>query len=53
LFLLVGDIRLLGNVLSTIIIPINEAELRKNTAQGAIPYTIKPPTMGPMTDLSY
>ena len=39
----------LGNVLSTIIILINEAELRKNTAQGAIAYTIKPPTMGPMT----
>jgi len=39
----------LGNALRTIIIPINEAELRKNTAQGAIAYTIKPPTMGPMT----
>jgi hypothetical protein len=32
-----------------IIIPINEAELTKNTAQGANADTIKPPTMGPMT----
>ena len=39
----------LGSVLRTIIIPINEAELRKNTAHGAIAYTIKPPTTGPMT----
>jgi hypothetical protein len=28
---------------------INETELRKNTAQGAIAATIKPPTIGPMT----
>jgi hypothetical protein len=40
---------LLGNLLRTIIIPINDAELRKNTAQGAIAATIKPPTIGPMT----
>ena len=40
---------LLGNLLRTIIIPINEAELIKNTAQGAIADTIKPPTVGPMT----
>ena len=39
----------LGNLLRTIIIPINEAELRKNTAQGAIAATIKPPTVGPIT----
>jgi hypothetical protein len=39
----------LGNLLRTIIIPINEAELIKNAAQGAIADTIKPPTMGPMT----
>ena len=39
----------LGNLLRTIIIPINEAELRKNTAQGAKAATIKPPTVGPMT----
>jgi hypothetical protein len=31
------------------IIPINEAELRKNTAQGAIAATIKPPIVGPAT----
>ena len=31
------------------IIPIKEAELRKNTAQGAIAATIKPPTVGPTT----
>ena len=31
------------------IIPIKEAELRKNTAQGAIAATIKPPTVGPIT----
>ena len=36
-----------GNLLSTIIIPINEAELRKNTAQGATIATIKPPTAAP------
>ena len=29
--------------------PIKEAELRKNTAQGAIADTIKPPTVGPTT----
>jgi hypothetical protein len=29
------------------IIAIKEAELRKNTAQGAIAATIKPPTVGP------
>ena len=29
--------------------PIKEAELRKNTAQGAIAATIKPPTVGPIT----
>ena len=29
------------------IIPIKEAEVRKNTAQGAIAVTIKPPTVGP------
>jgi len=29
--------------------PINEAELTKNTAQGANAETIKPPTIGPMT----
>jgi len=29
--------------------PIKEAELRKNTAQGAIAATIKPPTVGPTT----
>ncbi len=39
----------LGNLLRTIIIPINEAELIKNTAQGAMAATIKPPTVGPMT----
>jgi len=39
----------LGNLLRTNIIPINEAELRKNTAQGAKAATIKPPTVGPMT----
>ena len=37
----------LGNRIRTIIITINEAELRKNTAQGAIAATIKPPTVGP------
>src|SRR5512133_3921933 len=37
----------LGNRIRTIIITINEAELRKNTAQGAIAVTIKPPTVGP------
>ena len=37
------------NLLRTTIIPINEAELRKNTAQGAIAATIKPPTVGPTT----
>jgi hypothetical protein len=31
------------------IIPIKEAELRKNTAQGAIAATIKPPIVGPTT----
>jgi hypothetical protein len=31
------------------IIPIKEAELRKNTAQGAIVATIKPPIVGPTT----
>jgi hypothetical protein len=31
------------------IIPINDIELRKNTAQGAIEATIKPPTVGPIT----
>jgi hypothetical protein len=31
------------------IMPIKEAELRKNTAQGAIADTIKPPTVGPTT----
>jgi hypothetical protein len=40
---------LLGNLPRTNIIPINEAELRKNTAQGAIAATIKPPTVGPTT----
>jgi hypothetical protein len=39
----------LVNLLRTTIIPINEAELRKNTAQGAIAATIKPPTAGPTT----
>jgi hypothetical protein len=39
----------LGNLLRTIVIPIYEAELRKNTAQGAIAATIKPPNVGPMT----
>jgi hypothetical protein len=33
----------------TMIMQINEAELRKNTAQGAIAATIKPPTVGPIT----
>ena len=28
---------------------INDAELRKNTAQGAIAATIKPPKIGPIT----
>jgi hypothetical protein len=28
---------------------INDAELRKNTAQGAIADTIKPPKIGPIT----
>jgi hypothetical protein len=37
----------LGNRIRTIIITINEAELRKNTAQGAIAVTTKPPTVGP------
>jgi hypothetical protein len=31
------------------IMAINETELRKNTAQGAIAATIKPPTIGPIT----
>jgi hypothetical protein len=31
------------------IIPIKETEFRKNTAQGAIAVTIKPPTVGPIT----
>jgi hypothetical protein len=31
------------------IMPIKEAELRKNTAQGAIAATIKPPIVGPTT----
>jgi hypothetical protein len=31
------------------IMPIKEAELRKNTAQGAIAATIKPPIVGPIT----
>jgi hypothetical protein len=44
-----GILGLFGNLLRIIIIPINEAELIKNTAQGAIADTIKPPTMGPMT----
>lgn len=39
----------LGNLLKTMIMPIKEAELRKNTAQGAIAATIKPPTIGPTT----
>ena len=39
----------LGNLLRTMIIPIKEAELRKNTAQGAIAATIKPPIVGPTT----
>jgi hypothetical protein len=39
----------LGNLLRTIIIPIKEAELRKNTAQGAIAATMKPPIVGPTT----
>jgi hypothetical protein len=39
----------LGNLLRTMIMPIKEAELRKNTAQGAIAATIKPPTVGPTT----
>ena len=29
--------------------PINVAELRKNTAHGAIAVTIKPPAVGPIT----
>ena len=33
----------------TMIMPIKEAELRKNTAQGAIAATIKPPIVGPTT----
>ena len=39
----------LGNLLRTMIMPIKEAELRKNTAQGAIAATIKPPIVGPTT----
>jgi hypothetical protein len=31
------------------IMPTKEAELRKNTAQGAIAATIKPPIVGPIT----
>ena len=31
------------------IIPINDIELRKKTAHGAIAATIKPPTVGPIT----
>jgi hypothetical protein len=38
-----------GNLLKTTIIQINEAELIKKTAQGAIADTMKPPTMGPTT----
>jgi hypothetical protein len=33
------------------IITINEAEVRKNTAQCAIAVTIKPPTVGPTARL--
>jgi hypothetical protein len=38
-----------GSRLRTIIIPINVAEFRKNTAQGAIAATINPPAVGPIT----
>ncbi len=38
-----------GSLLRTIIMPINVDELRKNTAQGAIAATIKPPAVGPIT----
>jgi hypothetical protein len=38
-----------GILLRTIIMPIKEAELRKNTAQGAIAATIMPPAVGPIT----
>jgi hypothetical protein len=38
-----------GSLLRTIIIPINVAELRKNTAQGAIDAKINPPNVGPTT----
>ncbi|HET7389803.1 MAG TPA: hypothetical protein VFJ51_03190 [Nitrososphaeraceae archaeon] len=48
-FTLLISLHFLGNLLRTIIIPINEAELRKNTAQGVKAATIKPPTMGPTT----
>ena len=44
-----GYLDFLGNLLRTIIIAINEAELRKKTAQGAIAATIKPPAVGPIT----
>jgi hypothetical protein len=37
----------LGNLLRTIIIKMNEAELIKKTAHGAIAATRKPPTVGP------
>ena len=37
----------LGNRLRTIIINMKEAELTKNTAQGAIAVTRKPPIVGP------
>jgi hypothetical protein len=38
-----------GNLLIIMIIPTNDIELRKNTAQGAIAATINPPTVGPIT----
>jgi len=39
----------LGNLLRTMNMAINEAELRKNTAQGAIAATRIPPIVGPTT----
>ena len=39
----------LDNLPRTMIIPIKDAEVRKNTVQGAIAVIIKPPTVGPTT----
>jgi hypothetical protein len=39
----------LGNLFRIMIMPIKKAELRKNTAQGAIEATIIPPIVGPTT----